>query len=54
MTKEHLDSIVEAAKNETRDALQTVVDELNQGQRKKLVKDATVKELLDRYGVIYE
>ena len=26
----------------------------NQGQRKKLVKDETVKALFDLYGVVYE
>lgn len=39
---------------ETHDALQAVVDELNQGQRKKLVKNPEIKALLDRYEVNYE
>lgn len=38
---------------ETKDALQTVYDALNQGQQKKLVKDEKVKALFDRYGVEY-
>ena len=38
---------------ETHDALQAVVDELNQGQRQKLAKDEKLRELLDRYGVEY-
>ena len=38
---------------ETKVALQTVYDTLNQGQQKKLVKDETVKALFDRYGVEY-
>lgn len=38
---------------DTRDALQTVYDALNQGQQKKIVKDAKVKALFDRYGVEY-
>lgn len=38
---------------ETKVALQTVYDALNQGQRKKIVKDETVKALFDRYGVEY-
>ena len=38
---------------ETKVALQTVYDTLNQGQQKKLVKDETVRELFDRYGVEY-
>ena len=40
--------------NETGQALQTMYDALNQGQQKKIVKDEKVKELFDRYGVIYE
>lgn len=40
--------------NETQAALQAVFDELNQGQRQKLVRNEKVKELLDRYGVQYE
>lgn len=43
----------EAKKCETRQALQTVFDALNQGQRKKLMKDETVKALFDLYGVDY-
>ena len=39
---------------ETKVALQTVYDALNQGQQKKLLKDEVVKELFDRYGVEYD
>ena len=39
---------------ETRVALQTVYDALNHGQQKKILKDEGVKELFDRYGVVYE
>ena len=39
---------------ETKIALQTVYDSLNQGQQKKILKDEKVKELFDRYGVVYE
>ena len=53
MKKEKLTAAVEAAKNETREALQTVYDALNQGQQKKIVKDAAVKALFDLYGVEY-
>lgn len=53
MTKTELTSAVEAAKTETKTALQTVYDALNQGQQKKLVKDETVKKLFDLYGVEY-
>lgn len=39
--------------DETKVALQTVYDALNQGQQKKLLKNEGVKELFDRYGVEY-
>lgn len=38
---------------ETKDALQTMYDALNQGQRKKIVRNEKVKALFDRYGVEY-
>lgn len=53
VTKQQLASAVQAAKDETRIALQTVYDALNQGQQKKIVKDEGVKALFDRYGVAY-
>lgn len=53
MTKRELTDGVERLKSETHDALQTVVDELNKGQRQKIIKNAAVKTLLDRYGVFY-
>ena len=43
----------EEVANETKEALQTVYDALNQGQQKKIVKDEKVKALFDRYGVDY-
>ena len=54
MTKNELTTAVEAAKVETKSALQTVYDSLNHGQQKKIVKDEAVKELFDLYGVNYE
>lgn len=54
MTKEELTAAVDAAKTETKNALQTVYDALNQGQQKKIVKDEAVKALFDHYGVDYE
>lgn len=54
MTRTELNTAVDAAKTETKEALQTVYDALNQGQRKKIVKDETVKALFDQYGVEYE
>lgn len=53
MTKDALTAAVEAAKAETKSALQTVYDALNQGQQNKIVKDEAVKALFDRYGVEY-
>lgn len=53
MKKIELKTATEAAKTETKNALQTVYDSLNQGQQKKLVKDEAVKALFDLYGVEY-
>lgn len=53
MTKNELKEKTDKAVAETRDALQTVYDSLNQGQQKQIVKDEAVKALFDRYGVIY-
>ena len=53
MTKEELNEAVHMAKDETRNALQTMYEALNQGQQKKIVKDEKVKALFDRYGVEY-
>lgn len=41
-----------AYNREVKEALQTVYDELNQGQRKKLLKSPVVKAMFDRYGVV--
>ena len=54
MTRTELNTAVADAKMETRNALQTVYDSLNQGQQKKIVKDEAVKKLFDLYGVQYE
>lgn len=54
MRKQDLANAVDAAKTETRNALQTVYDSLNNGQQKKILKDEKVKALFDRYGVTYE
>lgn len=53
MKKNELTAAVEAARAETKAALQTVYDSLNQGQQKKIVKDEKVKALFDLYGVNY-
>ena len=54
MTREELMIAVEAAKMDTKNALQIVYDTLNQGQQKQIVKDETVKALFDLYKVEYE
>lgn len=54
MRKEELKTAVETAKTETKNALQTVYDALNQGQQKKILKNEDVKALFDLYGVEYE
>lgn len=53
MTREELTAAVAAAKAETKNALQTVYDALNQGQQKKILKNEKVKALFDLYGVEY-
>lgn len=51
MNKDALNKAVEACKDETRVALQTVYDELNNGQQKKILKNENIKALFERYGV---
>ena len=53
MKKTDLIAAVRTAKTETRNALQTMYDAMNQGQQKQIVKDEAVKVLFDRYGVEY-
>lgn len=53
MTKDELKSAVEAAKTDTKNALQTVYNALNHGQQKKLLTDEKVKALFDLYNVEY-
>ena len=53
MTREELMIAVETAKTNTKNALQTVYDALNQGQQTKLLKNEDVKALFDLYGVEY-
>lgn len=54
MKKQYLLDKVAAIKSDTKEALQLVYDSLNQGQQKQIVKERTVKELFDRYGVVYD
>ena len=51
MDKNTLNEAVNACKAETKEALQTVYDELNNGQQKKLLKNEAIKALFERYGV---
>jgi hypothetical protein len=53
MKKSTLDKNVATVKADTKAALQTMYDALNQGQQKQIVKNAEVKALFDRYGVEY-
>ena len=53
MKKQDLFDKVTAVKMETKNALQTMYDALNQGQQKKILKNEEVKALFDRYGVEY-
>ena len=41
-----------AYNREIKEALQTVYNELNRGQQKKLLKSDVVKAMFDRYGVV--
>lgn len=54
ISKKKLQENVKAVKSETKAALQLILDNLNQGQRKKLIKNEEVKRLLKFYGVIEE
>ena len=53
MNKRELEEKTELVVNETREALQTVYDTLNHGQQTKILKSEVVKQLFDRYGVMY-
>lgn len=51
MTNKQLREALKAAKAETRAALQTVYDALNQGQQNKILKNSAVAALFARFGV---
>jgi hypothetical protein len=40
-----------AYNTEVKDALQEVYNDLNQGQRKKLLRNPTIRSMFERYGV---
>lgn len=54
ITKQMLEDAVLTAKTDTKNALQTVYDVLNNGQKKQLIKNDTIVALFDIYGVEYE
>lgn len=54
ISKEKLQANVNAVKSETKEALELIYNTLNNGQQKKIVKNAEVKALLIRYGIIEE
>lgn len=47
-----LEERVIAYNQEIREALQTIYDALNNGQRKQIVKNKKVKMLFERYGIV--
>ena len=51
MKKKTLDERVQTVKNETAEVILTILNTLNQGQRKKVMKDEKVKALCERYGI---
>ena len=51
MTKAQLNELVAAYKAQTKEAVETILGELNQGQRKKILKKEAVQTLCERYGV---
>ena len=53
MKKTELREKINETKSATKSALQTVYDALNQGQKKKIIKNDAVKKLFDLYGVDY-
>lgn len=53
MNKQLLKERVAEVKTDTGNALQTLFDNINKGQKKQLVKIKEIKDLFDRYGVDY-
>lgn len=45
---------VVAYNKEVKDALQAVYDDLNHGQRKKLLRNPAIRAMFERYGVEIE
>ena len=51
MTKTELTELVAAYKTQTKEAVETILGELNQGQRKKILRNEAVSALCERYDV---
>ncbi len=51
MKKKELQEKTQAIKDETKAALKTILDNLNKGQRKKVLAVPEVKALCERYGI---
>ena len=51
MKRDTLKTKTEAVKSDTKAAIEVILDNLNQGQRKKVAKVPEVKALLERYGI---
>ena len=54
MNKHTLQRKTDEVISETKNALQTVYDALNQGQQKKILKNEEVAKLFERYKVLEE
>lgn len=54
MRKTELKQRSDAAIEQTREAIQTIWDNINKGQQKQLAKREEVKLILDMYGVTYD
>lgn len=54
MTKEELETKTDSVIFETKNAIEIMYNALNQGQKKQIVKNESVKKLFDQYKVDYE
>lgn len=51
MTKEHLKQQTAEKKAEIADVINVILKNLNNGQRKKLLNNTSVKKVFERYGI---
>lgn len=51
MKKRDLITKTNAVRSEAKGALQAVYNDLNQGQRKKLLRNSAIRAMFERYGV---